>query len=581
MVKAESSPSRVSSKAPPPAADYNLRIMWPLARYIEERFGQDGLRGLAAAGGVEPTVFDGTNRWVSAEGLEAMVAHARSLMASNEEYMQACAHRIKEAYGPLRYLTWATSPGAVFAQAAAQYALISTSGEFTIEPSGPTSAHGRFTSRVPFSRLTCLMRQAQSAALPTFWGLPPAYIKEDECVGRGDPTCELHYHWYATRRWLPTIVGSLAAALVGWALARLGFTVVPTPVMLGVLGAALGHLFEVRRTERVNERTREEVLGALRDLAHDESDARRELLGMHQRQKDWTRLVEEEMTARAAAIQVAVSGVEEVHSARASTLLGFSHDLRNPLQIIQMSAEYLDGAPALKGDKDALDSLGDLHQAVDRMRLMLSDLVKLTKAQREFVQMAPQVVLISGLTDALRRRLRALVHGRDVRTTVFATREAPESIEMDPLALDRILDNLLTNAAKYTERGSIVIELDGTPGYLILKVSDTGCGIPPESLDRIFEPGGSNPRSRRGDSFGVGLSVVVQLLDQIGGRLEVMSRPGSGTTFWVYLPLVARTEGRSSMPQLEAVTTGAPPRLAQLSGGGALSRVVTIRKLPA
>ena len=77
-----------------------------------------------------------------------------------------------------------------------------------------------------------------------------------------------------------------------------------------------------------------------------------------------------------------------------------------------------------------------------------------------------------------------------------------------------------------------------------------------------------------------GLSVVVQLLDQIGGRLEVMSRPDAGTTFWVYLPVVARVERRSILPELPA-STAAVDEKRQLSAGGALTRVVTIRKSPA
>src|SRR5208283_5984200 len=150
-------------------------------------------------------------------------------------------------------------PGAVFTQAATQYALVSTCGEMTVTQSGPTSAHGRFTSRVPFTRLNCLVRQAQAAALPTLWGLPPAHQTEDACVGRGDATCEFDYHWYTTRRWLPTVLGAVVAGLLGWALAKVGVAQVPTPLMLGVVGGALGYLLEVRRTERVNERTREEV----------------------------------------------------------------------------------------------------------------------------------------------------------------------------------------------------------------------------------------------------------------------------------------------------------------------------------
>ncbi len=385
------------------------------------------------------------------------------------------------------------------------------------------------------------------------------------------------------RRIWPALVGGTLAALAGTALSLAGWAQVPAPVLFWLAGAAVGHLLEARRADARSDRTRDRLLHALRDLAQSHADARRELLGMHQRQKDWTRLVEDEMTARASALQRAVSGVQEQDAARASTLLGFSHDLRNPLQIIQMSAEYLGTSNALKADADASDAVGDIHTAVDKMRRLLSDLVRVTKAQREFVPMAPQRVATSQLTDSLRRRVKALVHGRPVRATVFATREVPDAIEVDPLALDRILDNLLTNAAKYTESGTILVELDGTPGALVLKVADSGCGIPAESLDRIFEPGGSSPRSRRGDSFGVGLSVVVQLLDQIGGRLEVMSRPGVGTTFWVYLPLVSRAERRSSNPEVTGVSLvegqdPAPSSIRQLAVAGATERVVRIRR---
>lgn len=568
---------------PPPAADYNLRVLWTIAKYIEDKRGVDGLREIAEAGGVAVSEFGEKNAWVSSAAFEAMLAKARQLMADDEEFKRAAAYRIREAYGPLRYLLWALTPAQVYIQSATQLPVVTRAGSITVVDHGPTHAHLRFEARGQFSRLNCLVRHAQGEALPTLWGLPPAHLREDKCIALGDPTCELHFTWYSPRRWLPVLIGAATAGLIGWVLGRFAQQPIPAWALFALVGGAIGYLFEVRRTERVNEHTREGFMDALRQLAHGESDARRELLEMHRRQSDWTRLVEEEMTARAAAIQGAVAGVQEVQKDRASTLLGFSHDLRNPLQIIQMSAEYLESIGTLKADPDATESLNDIHQAVERMRLMLGELVQVTKAQRDFVKLAPQHVEIAGLTDGLRRRLQALVHGRDVRSTVFATREAPDAIEVDPLAFDRILDNLLTNAAKYTERGSIVVELDGTSGYLVIKVSDTGCGIAPESLDRIFEPGGSSVGSRRGDSFGVGLSVVVQLLDQIGGRLEVMSRPGSGTTFWVNFPLTAAAS-RRTIPEAapaSAVRSVSPSIAPANRQGGALSRVVTIRRLPA
>jgi signal transduction histidine kinase len=200
---------------------------------------------------------------------------------------------------------------------------------------------------------------------------------------------------------------------------------------------------------------------------------------------------------------------------------------------------------------------------------MLAELVTTASNQGAASNFRSQRLAIPDVAERLRRRLRALVHGRDIRTTVLGTPGAPDAIDIDPLLMDRIVDNLLTNAAKYTERGSIVVELDGVAGFLVLGVSDTGCGIDPDAMGRIFEPGGSSLDARRGDSFGVGLSVVTRLLEQIGGRLEVMSKPREGSTFWVYLPLRAHVDDQVS---------GARPRS---SGEVSLSPVVRIRRLTA
>lgn len=570
-------PSARPSGTPRSGADYNLKVTWTLARYIEQNFGAEGLRQMADAGGMQPSDFDLTNRWVTWEAFEAILSKARSFMKSDEEYRLACVYRLREAYGPLRYILWATTPAQVLAMACKHLDLLTSTGELAFT-SGRTWGHMSFKSSVPFSRLNCLTRHAQSAALPTLWGLPPAYLRESACIARGDPTCEIHAQWYAGRGWILVILGAVLFAALGFLLVRLGVTSVPPALALGMVGALLGYLVEGRRAESLNERTRQEVMDAFQQLAHEERDARRELLDMHARQKDWTRLVEEEMGARTTAFQKLASGVKELHEARATALLGVSHDLRNPLQIIQMSAEYLRSAPGVTGDPDAAESVRDIGQSVERMRRMLGDLVQATKAQRDFVTMAPQSVQTTELYESLRGRLRALMHGRDVRTTVFTTREAPPQIEMDPLALDRIVDNLLTNAAKYTERGSVIVELDGIAGYLVIKVSDTGCGIDPDALEQVFQVGGSSPESRRGDSFGVGLSVVVQLLRQIGGWLEVMSRPGSGTTFWVYLPI--RYE-RQSTPSPVSLVDGRSVDSPRQSTSRPLGPVVKIRKLPA
>lgn len=544
-------------------ADYNLRVLWPVARYLEDVHGADALVEVAKSADLEAGDFDGHNRWVSHEQFEAVLEAARDVVGSEEAYKRACAYRLPEAYGPLRFLLWATNPGAVFAQSAKQYKLVSTCGEMVIEH-GRTWAKGHFKSFVPYSRLTCLLRQAQTVALPTLWGLPEAHLQEHACIARGDATCEFEARWYEGRRWLPVALGALAFALVGFLLVRLGLTALPTPIAMAIIGAVLGYGFEVRRTERVNDTTRQEVMKALQELANEEAEARRDLLDMHERQKQWTRLVEEEMSARTADLRTIVDAMKQREDASASTLLGFSHDLRNPLMIITTAASYLRRRHA-GGDAREREILDELDNATHRMTKALSTLVNVTSSRGHVVTLAPQHIEIAQLTESLRRRLRALTFGLDIRTTVMATREVPESIEIDPVVLDRIVDNLLTNAAKYTERGSILVDLEGKPGFLVVKVSDTGRGIAPDALERVFVAGGSDPTTRRGGGLGVGLSVVVQLLEQIGGRLEVMSKPGTGTTFWIELP----------------VQPPPPPSAEQRASAPDFSNVVKIRKVRA
>ncbi len=557
------------SGRPVGTADYNLRILWPLARWIEDERGPETLATALAGTGVGPAQFEAKNDWVSAETFETILGRARALMPDDETFMRAATYRIKEAYGPIRYVLWAASPSAVYAQMGKTYPLVSTVGKFSVLSQDRTSIHFRVdTEGRPISRLTCLVRQANCKILPTMWGLPAAHVKESACIGRGDATCDIHLRWYAARSVLPMFLGTALFGAMGLVLQRFGLASVPTPIFLATLGAALGYIVEVRRTESINQSTRQEMMDALRQIAGEEAEARREIVNLHQRQKEWTRLVEEQVGERTRTLERVLNGMQGLQQARASTLLGFSHDLRNPLQVLQFGVEVL--RLRCRSEPQATGVLDDMDLASAQMKRMLGDLVQIASSQRATLQFTSQRLEVPELTERLQRRLRALVHGGDVRATVFATREAPGAIEIDPLLLDRIVDNLLGNAAKYTERGSVVVELDGTPGFLVIKVSDTGRGMDQEQLERCFTAGGSAPELRARDSFGVGLSVVVNLLDQIGGRLEVMSKVSEGTTFWVHLPL------KSAEP--EKRVSGELP---SLRGAEPLSRVVRIRRLSA
>jgi signal transduction histidine kinase len=552
-------------------ADYNLRILWPLARYLEDRQGASALTELANVAGLLPEDFDGKSRWVSATAFEAIVAHSRRFLKDDDEFRTACVHRMAEAYGPFRYVLWAMSPATIYQQAVKTYPLVSTVGV----PSVPSVGRGRLHMRVakdernlPFSRDNCIVRQAQTAALPTLWGLPPAYVTETACIANGDPSCELYFRWYEGRRWLPALLGAFVG--IGAALASRGARLSPGSVGMVLSGFLLGYLYELRATERINAGSKHEIVKALEEVAAAEAEARQEIMDLHKRQKDWTRLLEEEAALRSATMAQVAQRVDELQMARATTVLGFSHDLRNPLQTIAASHAYL-RQRAVPGSED-VDVFRDLDQSVADMKRMLEELGQVVRNQRTLVPRAPKRIEVGPLVDRLRRRLTALVFGKRIKVSVITKPEAPEALEIDPTLFDRIVDNLLTNAAKYTERGSIVIHLDGARGFFVIEVSDTGRGIAADELERTFAEGGSDPETRGQMSWGVGLSVVVQLLQEIGGRLEVASKPAVGTTFWVYLPT---REAAVTNPSSEGACDKS-----EKSESGALSRVVKVRKMP-
>jgi signal transduction histidine kinase len=281
--------------------------------------------------------------------------------------------------------------------------------------------------------------------------------------------------------------------------------------------------------------------------------------------------MEQEANNRTAALERVVAGLDGLQQSRVSSIRGFSHDLRNPLFVVRGNAQFLrERFP--KGEEG--EALQDMEVAATQIETMLTKLMEVAQHDPGFVKLTPKPVVIQPLAEVFRRRLRALVHGRDIKVSVFCTREAPESIIVDPLVFDRIVDNLLTNASKYTVRGSILLELSGTPdaaaseqaGFLTLKLSDTGVGIPGDKVARIFRPRPASEPSTAA-SYGIGLSSVVRLLGQIGGRLDVMTKPGVGTTFWAHLPVrppvgSIRPAGAGSEDTLESIIT----------------RVVTIRK---
>ncbi|MHB1559538.1 MAG: sensor histidine kinase [Isosphaeraceae bacterium] len=215
-----------------------------------------------------------------------------------------------------------------------------------------------------------------------------------------------------------------------------------------------------------------------------------------------------------------------------------AHELRNPLAAIANAVQLL-LHPGV-GDSDAW-----CREVIDRqvrqLTRLVDDLLDVSRISRGKIRLRPQRVDLAAIVRSAALVVRPLVdlRGHELRLAI-----EPDSIDIDadPVRLEQIVVNLLNNAAKYTEHGGrIAVEatVDGT--HAVLRVADTGIGIAPELLPRVFElfTQGERALARSQGGLGIGLSMVQKLVELHGGRVEVHSHgPGRGSVFTVRLPVM-------------------------------------------
>ncbi len=225
---------------------------------------------------------------------------------------------------------------------------------------------------------------------------------------------------------------------------------------------------------------------------------------------------------------------EQANAARAKFLSMMSHDLRTPLTSITGHASLI--AAGMHGPltDEQRDGLARIREAGQELLRMINDILNFAKLQsgRVEVQLSPVKVV-----DAVARAER-LVHVRlaDVGLTFESTACDGVEVLADPDRLQQVLLNLLTNAIKFTPPGGRISVSCGRDGdRVLLRVRDTGVGIAPDQLQRIFEPF-VQLDATRADGVGLGLAISRELTSAMGGELTAESAPGEGTVFTIALP---------------------------------------------
>jgi signal transduction histidine kinase len=216
-----------------------------------------------------------------------------------------------------------------------------------------------------------------------------------------------------------------------------------------------------------------------------------------------------------------------------------SHELRTPLSSIRALSKLLldrmDGELTAEQERQ----VWLIERTATEMSELVNDLLDLAKIEAGRVEAQPAPVVVENLFRALKGMMRPLVDAERV-DLVFDNGGIEDAFDSDEGMLSQILRNFVSNALKFTEAGSVRVSAAYEPDTdtLTFAVTDTGIGIDPEHLHLIFEEFTQveNPLQRRSKGTGLGLPLCRRLAELLGGRVDVNSRPGVGSTFMLTLP---------------------------------------------
>jgi len=216
-----------------------------------------------------------------------------------------------------------------------------------------------------------------------------------------------------------------------------------------------------------------------------------------------------------------------------------SHELRTPLAIMRAELEN-----SLAGNASAQKLRRIVASTLDeviRMSEIVESLLILSRIDRGTIELPREQVKLDEMIYSLYQETIILAAQRLI--TVVLRGAANVTVYGDPLQLRQLFLNLIDNAIKYNhEHGKIYLSLERGDGFAIVTVQDTGVGIAEEDLHRVFDRfyRGEIGRSRDPQGIGLGLSIARWIAEAHGGKIEVSSEPGKGTTFKVLLPVEAR-----------------------------------------
>ena len=230
--------------------------------------------------------------------------------------------------------------------------------------------------------------------------------------------------------------------------------------------------------------------------------------------------------------------LENLDKSRNEFVSNASHELKTPLSSMKILTESLLHTQ-IDDPEIYTEFLTDIDNEIDRLNSIITDLFSLVHMDEGYAQERHEPIVLKDLILRSIKRLQMLAEKRDIELTTSFGKDNP-IVEGDEMQIQQVIINLVDNAIKYTPNGgSVWVETYEGAGNAIIKVSDTGIGIPQEDIlnvfDRFFRV--DKARSRETGGTGLGLSIAHRIVLKHGGNIRIESKEGEGSTFYVELPL--------------------------------------------
>jgi PAS domain S-box-containing protein len=270
-----------------------------------------------------------------------------------------------------------------------------------------------------------------------------------------------------------------------------------------------------------------------------------------------------DITARKQAeieLRQAKEEAEQGNRTKSQFLANMSHELRTPLNAIIGITEMLREDAEDLGQRDLVEPLQRIHRAGNHLLKLINEILDLSKIEAGRLELSLEDIDLATLLNEVAKTAEPLAERNGNRLKVHLA-DGLGRIRADPIRLRQVVLNLLSNACKFAERGEVVLEArrksSGRGGWIVVSVADSGIGMRPEQMSRLFQEfiQADASTTRKYGGTGLGLAISRKLCRLMGGDIHVESAPGKGSRFTIRIP--ARAAARSSAPVAESAAPAA------------------------